>query len=33
MLVKHTNENKLTPKYIPDFFMDLIRRLLEFFKR
>ena len=33
MLVKHTNENKLTPKYVPDFFMDLIRRLLEFFKR
>lgn len=33
MLVKHTNENKLTPKYVPNFFMDLIRRLLEFFKR
>ena len=32
MLVKQIGENKLTPKYVPDFFSELIRKLLEFFK-
>lgn len=33
MLVKQVNENKLTPRYVPDFFMNILKRILEFFRK
>lgn len=33
MLIKQMNENKLTPGYVPSFFMKIIKNLLEFFRK